>query len=180
MKIYRSGDIIPLSDVVPVLEDFGFHVLKETPTRLLGDPEEHIHEFLLVTADGSPRGPLLARAEIIEHVVADVLEGRSEADVFNQLIVTVGLKPRDVVLLRAWFRYLRQTGLSYSMSTVVEALRDAPEVSRCLIGLFNAMHEPGVSAREEGIAAANRHIDDIWARSRRSTRTASCGCSAAS
>jgi hypothetical protein len=39
----------------------------ETPTRLLGDPEEHIHEFLLVTADGSPRGPLLARAEIIEH-----------------------------------------------------------------------------------------------------------------
>jgi glutamate dehydrogenase len=160
MKIYRSGDIIPLSDVVPVLEDFGFHVLKETPTRLLGDPEEHIHEFLLVTADGSPRGPLLARAEIIEHVVADVLEGRSEADVFNQLIVTVGLKPRDVVLLRAWFRYLRQTGLSYSMSTVVEALRDAPEVSRCLIGLFNAMHEPGVSAREEGIAAANRHIEE--------------------
>jgi glutamate dehydrogenase len=160
MKIYRSGGIIPLSDVVPVLEDFGFHVLKETPTRLTAEPEGHIHEFVLVIEGGSARGPLLARAEIIERVVADVLEGKSEADVFNQLIVTVGLKPKDVVLLRAWFRYLRQTGLSYSMSTVVDALRHAPDVTRSLIALFNAMHEPGVAAREEGIEAANRHIDE--------------------
>ena len=49
-----------------------------------------------------------------------VLEGRAENDSFNQLLVGVGLKPRDVVLFRAWFRYLRQTGLSYSMITVVE------------------------------------------------------------
>jgi len=160
MKIYRSGGLVPLSDVVPVLENFGFHVLKETPTRLTGDPEGHIHEFVLATAGGAPRGPVLARAEIIEEVVASVLEGRSENDVFNQLIVTVGLKPRDVVLLRAWFRYLRQTGLSYSMTTVVEALRNAPDVTRCMLGLFNAIHEPGLLARDEGVAAANFHIDE--------------------
>ena len=39
---------------VPVLENFGFRVLKETPTRLDGTSEGHIHEFLVVTADGSP------------------------------------------------------------------------------------------------------------------------------
>jgi glutamate dehydrogenase len=160
MKIYRSGGLVPLSDVVPVLENFGFHVLKETPTRLVTEPEGHIHEFALMTAGEAPRGPLLARAEVIEDVVASVLEGRSENDVFNQLIVTVGLKQRDVVLLRAWFRYLRQTGLSYSMTTVVDALRNAPDVTKCLIGLFNAMHEPGLLARDEGIAAASRHIDE--------------------
>jgi glutamate dehydrogenase len=160
LKIYRVGELMMLSDVVPVLENFGFKVLKETPTRLIRDPEIHIHEFALRTADGSPRGPLLARAEVIEEVVASVLEGRSENDVFNQLIVSVGLKPRDVVLLRAWFRYLRQTGLSYSMITVAEALRRSPDVTRFLIGLFDAMHEPGLAAREEGIAAAERHIDE--------------------
>ena len=42
---------------------------------------------------------------------------------FNQLLVSVGLEPRGVVLFRAWFRYLRQTGLSYGLVTVVEALR---------------------------------------------------------
>jgi glutamate dehydrogenase len=160
MKIYRSGGLVPLSDVVPVLENFGFHVLKETPTRLTGDPEGHIHEFVLATTRGAPRGPVLARAEIIEEVVASVLEGRSENDVFNQLIVTAGLKPRDVVMLRAWFRYLRQTGLSYSMTTVVDALRNAPDVTRCMLGLFNAIHEPGLLGRDEGIAAANFHIDE--------------------
>ncbi len=167
MKIYRSHGLVKLSDVVPVLENFGFHVLKETPTRLdgagAGENDTHIHEFVLETG-GAPRGPLLASAEIIEQVVADVLEGQSENDVFNQLIVTVGLKPRDVVLLRAWFRYLRQTGLSYSMITVVDALRKAPDVARCLINLFNAMHEPGLAARDEGIAAAQAHMDEHLAK----------------
>ena len=171
MKIYRSHGLVKLSDVVPVLENFGFHVLKETPTRLnsaggaggASEDDTHIHEFVLETG-GASRGPLLASAEIIEQVVADVLEGQSENDVFNQLIVTIGLKPRDVVLLRAWFRYLRQTGLSYSMITVVDALRKAPDVTRCLINLFNAMHEPGLAARDEGIAAAQAHIDEHLAK----------------
>jgi glutamate dehydrogenase len=37
---------------------------------------------------------------------------RAENDAFNRLIVEAGLAPASVVLLRAWFRYLRQTGLS--------------------------------------------------------------------
>jgi glutamate dehydrogenase len=53
-------------------------------------------------------------APSIERAIAAVLEGRAENDPFNQLLVAAGLKPRDVVLFRAWFRYLRQTGLSYS------------------------------------------------------------------
>ena len=63
---------------MPVLENFGFRVMKETPTRLEGgDGEDHIHEFAVVTGDGSSRAPVLARAGVIEAVVAAVLEGRS-------------------------------------------------------------------------------------------------------
>ena len=160
LKIYRTGGLVPLSDVVPVLENFGFHVLKETPTRLESDEHQHIHEFALVTADGMPAENICTRAEMIEAAFAAVLEGHAENDVFNQLMVAVSLKPRDVVLLRAWFRYLRQTGLSYSMTTVVEALRNGPEVTRGLIVLFNDMHAPGLAAREEGVAAALRRVDD--------------------
>jgi glutamate dehydrogenase len=160
LKIYRTGGLVPLSDVVPVLENFGFHVLKETPTRLERDEQDHIHEFALVTAAGSPAADVVARAELVEAAIAAVLEGGAENDVFNQLMVAVALKPRDVVLLRAWFRYLRQTGLSYSMVTVVEALRRAPDVTRCLLALFHAMHEPGLAAREEGVAAIAARIDE--------------------
>ncbi|MGZ8335050.1 MAG: NAD-glutamate dehydrogenase [Allosphingosinicella sp.] len=159
LKIYRLGGLVPLSDVVPVLENFGFRVLKETPTRLEGH-EGNVHEFAVTTADGSSADPTLARAEVIEAAIAAVLEGRAENDAFNQLIVSAGLQPRDVVLFRAWFRYLRQTGLSYSLITVVDALRRAPKVSVGLIGLFDASHDPEINAaREEGIAAAQKRID---------------------
>ena len=160
LKIYRRHDIVRLSDVVPVLENFGFHVLKETPTRLEGGLQGHIHEFAVVTSDGSPCAAVMKRAAVIEAVVEAVLEGRSENDVFNQLLVSVGLEPKGVLLFRAWFRYLRQIGLSYSQATVVEALRRAPTVANGLIALFEAMHDPELKGdREAAVAAAQKKID---------------------
>ena len=160
LKIYRKHAIVPLSDVVPVLENFGFHVLKETPTRLEGGLDGHIHEFAVVTSDRSAGAPVLKRAGVVEAVVEAVLEGRSENDVFNQLLVSAGLAPEGLLLFRAWFRYLRQIGLSYSQATVVEALRRAPTVAHGLIALFEAMHDPELkSDREAAVAAAQKKID---------------------
>jgi glutamate dehydrogenase len=160
LKIYRKHDLVPLSDVVPVLENFGFHVLKETPTRLEDGNQGHIHEFAVVTSDRAPCGPAIARAEVVQSVIEAVLEGRSENDAFNQLLVSVGLSPEGVVWFRAWFRYLRQTGLSYSQVTVVEALRRAPAVAKGLIALFEAMHDPDLKgARAEAVEAAERKIE---------------------
>ena len=159
LKLYQLGAFVPLSDIVPVLEDFGFQVLKETPTRL-DNEEGNIHEFSVATADGSSADPIMARSAVIEAAVSAVLASRSENDVFNQLIVSAGLQPREVVLFRAWFRYLRQIGLSYSMVTVVEALRRAPQVTKSLIALFDSTHDPEFEgAREEAIRAAERQID---------------------
>jgi glutamate dehydrogenase len=161
MKVYRHGGLIPLSDAVPVLENFGFHVLKETPTRLEGDPRaSHIHEFH-VAIPGADAEAVMARTEVIEQAIAAVLEGRTENDAFNQLIVAASLDPDGVLLLRAWFRYLRQAGQAYGLATVADALRKAPDVARGLIDLFRAMHDPAIAAgqREEAVAAAQRRID---------------------
>ncbi|HEY7006978.1 MAG TPA: NAD-glutamate dehydrogenase domain-containing protein, partial [Sphingomicrobium sp.] len=53
--------------------------------------------------------------------------------------------------LRAWFRYLRQTGSSFGLITVADALRRAPGATPALIGLFTAMHDPVVKGREEEV-----------------------------
>ncbi|MDQ8758115.1 NAD-glutamate dehydrogenase [Sphingosinicella sp. LHD-64] len=159
LKIYRRGGLVPLSDVVPVLENFGFRVLKEAPTRLEGGVTGHIHEFTVETAGAAAAESLMARTDMIEATIAQVLEGRAENDAFNQLLVSVGLDPKGVVLLRAWFRYLRQTGLSYGLATVVEALRKAPDVARGLIALFEAGHDPALTGdRVEVVNAAEARI----------------------
>jgi glutamate dehydrogenase len=158
LKIYRTGGLVPLSDVVPVLEDFGFVVLEEVPTALDGGKLGHIHEFLLDAPKGSG-ATLLARAEVAEQAIAQVLEGRAENDSFNKLIVGLGLEPRAVVLLRAWFRYLRQTGLNYGLATVADAMTRAPDVTRAFITLFDAQHDPK-HASAKAADAARAAIDE--------------------
>jgi glutamate dehydrogenase len=160
LKTYRIGEIIPLSEAVPVFENFGFRVLDEVPTPVgRGGGTGYVHDFDLQMPGGAPAAAVLKRAELVEQAIADVLEGKAENDPFNQLIVAAGLEPREVTLFRAWFRYLRQTGLSYSQITVVDALRRAPDVTKGLIALFDAMHDPATRGRGEAIAAAERKIE---------------------
>jgi glutamate dehydrogenase len=160
LKTYRLANIIPLSDAVPVFENFGFRVLEEIPTALDEGTLGYIHDFQLEMRAGDSAA-VLERAGLVEQAIADVLEGRAENDPFNQLLVAASLGRRDVVLFRAWFRYLRQIGLSYSLVTVVDALRRAPAVTHGLVALFDAAHDPAVrGSRTALIEAAEAAIRD--------------------
>ncbi|MDQ3143258.1 MAG: NAD-glutamate dehydrogenase [Pseudomonadota bacterium] len=162
LKIYRRGGLIPLSEAIPVLENFGFRVLEEIPTELHRGSRAHIHDCLLELPSGTDIDAVLERAELIERAIANVLDGQAENDAFNQLVLFAGLDPRPVVWLRAWFRYLRQTGVAFGIATVVDALRLAPTSTAALVDLFTAAHDPSRSARGRtgAIAAAAEAFDD--------------------
>lgn len=147
LKIYRLGGLIPLSEAVPVLENFGFRVLEENPTALDGGALGHIHDFRVELPDGSDLDSITARSATVERAITDVLDGVAENDEFNQLVLLAGLDPQPVVWLRAWFRYLRQTGVAYGLITVVDALRRSPAATRALVGHFAAAHDPAADGR---------------------------------
>lgn len=151
LKIFNLGGSLPLSAAVPALENFGFRVIEELPATL-DDQLGRIHDFLLEVDDGSA-DDLLARAETIEHAIAAVLCGAAENDAFNRLIVSNGLEPRAVVLFRAWFRYIRQTGATYGLTTVVDALDRAPDVAAGIVALFDARHAPDRRSEADAEAA---------------------------
>ena len=142
LKLYQREGAIVLSDAVPVLENFGFRVLEEVPTALDKGRLGFIHDFLVALPEGIEGEALLARKEAIEESLSAVLNGGAEDDLFNRLIVTAGLTARGANWMRAWYRYLRQAGMTFSIATAVEALRSAPKVTRGLIGLFLARHDP--------------------------------------
>jgi len=160
LKIYRRGGLIPLSEAVPVLENFGFRVLEEIPTELQGATRAHIHDCLLELPAGTSIDDVMARAGVIEGAIADVLGGHAENDAFNQLVLFANLDPRPVVWLRAWFRYLRQTGAAFSLITVVDALRRAPKATAALVSLFTALHDPNASGRDAAVKKAGDAFDD--------------------
>ncbi len=138
LKIYKLGGALPLSDAVPVLENFGFRVIGELPTRLRDDSVPFVHDFVLEANAAAQQSD----APVLEGAIAAVLEGAAENDAFNRLIVELGMRPEAIVLFRAWFRYLRQAGLPYGLTTVVDALRRAPKVAAALIARFTAVHHP--------------------------------------
>ncbi|HEX8937868.1 MAG TPA: NAD-glutamate dehydrogenase domain-containing protein [Sphingomicrobium sp.] len=165
LKTYRRGGLIPLSDVVPVLENFGFRVLEEFPTALSGG-NGYIHDFRVEVGEGADVEQILARTDEIERAIANVLCGTAEDDEFNQLVLYVGLDMQPVVWLRAWFRYLRQTGSSFGLVTVVDALRRAPNATRALIGMFVAAHDPAAKNRKNEVEQFAEQLDRSLAKVR--------------
>lgn len=170
LKVYSPGGAMPLSAIVPVLENFGFTVFDEVPTKLGDGSIGYIHDFAL-------RGEVDAKAfasqrTVIEEALSDVLDGRAENDSFNQLIVSAALAPSAVIWLRAWYRYLRQTGATYSMVTVVDALAKNAAITRSIVALFTAQHDPAFAgdrdkeaqkhakAIENGLAAVSSIDED--------------------
>ncbi len=153
LKIYQQAGSISLSDTVPALENFGFHVLTELPTDLDEGELGSIHDFTLALADGVEAQPLLERADAIEHAIANVLNGVAEDDPFNRLVVGTGLTSLEANGLRAFYRYLRQAGMGFTIYTVVDALRRAPAVTRSLLDYFIARHDPDFKGNRDEASA---------------------------
>ncbi len=168
LKVYHHQGILKLSDAVPALENFGFTVIKEIPTQL--DPLSlgTIHEFTLSLAEGEKAALLLDRRDAIEAAIAGVLNGEAEDDPFNRLVLGTALQAREANWLRAFYRYLRQTGMGFTIYTVVDALDAAPTVTRSMIDLFVARHDPDFDgdrdkAAQEAIQGFTRGLSKVSA-----------------
>ncbi len=155
LKVYHTHGELALSDTVPALENFGFRVIGETATRLEGGALGTIHDFTLGLQTGDDADAIIARSEAIETAIAEVLNGGAEDDAFNRLVVGTGLAAQETNWLRAIYRYLRQTGMGFTIYTVVDALGRAPSVTRAMIDLFVARHHPGFDGnRAEAVNGA--------------------------
>ncbi len=159
LKIYQHNGTLPLSDAVPALENFGFRVLSEVPTVLSGEEAATIHDFTLGLPAGCESANVLARADAVQTAISAVLNALAEDDVFNRLVTVNGLAAQEANWLRAFYRYARQTSIAFTIHTVVDALAGAPAVTRGLIALLRARHDPAFKGdRTKGSEAAQEEI----------------------
>jgi glutamate dehydrogenase len=159
LRVYHHRTPIPLSDRVPMLENFGFRVTSErtyvvTPE---GGAETYIHDMVLVPPVGlDVTGDQALR---VEEAATAVWRGAAESDGLNRLTASAGLGWTDVEILRALTKYLRQVGIAYSRSYLTTVLAGRPEVAAALVTLFHARHRPDFAGdRDAAIAAAGAAI----------------------
>ncbi|MEE8084116.1 MAG: NAD-glutamate dehydrogenase, partial [Alphaproteobacteria bacterium] len=147
LKIYHSGDPLPLSDVMPMLENMGLKVIEEIPFEVVpvGVQAVWIHDFGMqwrVSPEGG-KGPQFAELkDIFEQAFARLWRGEIEDDGYNQLVLTEAMGWREVVLVRAYSKYLRQARAPFSQDYMIETCASNPGFARLLVDLFAARFDP--------------------------------------
>ena len=142
-KLYRSGGMLALSDMLPMFENLGVEVADERPYELtLRDGELiWIYDFGL-TVSGKGELDSDEVREAFQDAFIRVWHGDLENDGYNRLVLRANLTWREVAILRAVARYLRQAGTTFSDHYVEQALVAHPDVARLLVELFRARFDP--------------------------------------
>ena len=95
-------------------------------------------------------------AERFAEAVTAIWYGRVEIDRFNELVMRAGLTWQQVVLLRAYAKYLRQANFPYSQSYIESVLNEHSSTARSLVLLFEALFDPPDSGSPIGSRRASR------------------------
>ncbi len=166
LKIFHAGAPIPLSDLLPSLENMGLRVVSERPYRVrLGGTDigarlsargqseaVWVHDLTMAEQDGrvvdiEEIGPAF------QETFARVWTGEVADDGFNHLVLRTGLQWRQTVILRAISKFLRQAAIPFSQPYMEETLARNASISASLAELFVARFDPE--------QRAEKHIDTL-------------------
>ncbi|MEO5901031.1 MAG: NAD-glutamate dehydrogenase domain-containing protein [Ilumatobacteraceae bacterium] len=158
-RVYHRGASLPLADLLPLLDQLGFRALDE---RAFGfDPGDGTGVWLHDVGVSVPDAALLtdlARAEA-QRAFAAAFAGQVEVDGLNRLVLLAGLTSRDVEVLRAYSRYLRQIGFPFGQQYIEATLCRHARISAQLVELFESRFDPKrVDAPQEDHAALRQRI----------------------
>ena len=166
-KVARKGGPVPLSNALPMLERMGLKVIEERPYRIVPDGAERtwLHDYGLIApavdVDVDELRPLF------EDAFARVFAGEIESDDFNRLVLLAGLGADEIVVLRAYGRYMRQIGFPLSQAFIEQTLAAHPAIARTLVALFRLRLQPdggdaqALASQQRAIEAALENVDNL-------------------
>ena len=164
-KLFSADAPIELSDVLPMFEHMGVRMIDERPYEISrrGSPPMWIYDFGFVVQRSGDFDSEEMR-ERFEEAFTGIWRGVYENDSLNRLVLEGRLGGREVALLRAITKYLRQAGTSLSDGYLQRTLTTHPEIARLLVSLFRARFDP--RERDGGEAdrlgtAVERAIDAV-------------------
>jgi len=165
-RLIKLGDAVPLSGSLPMLENMGVNVENER-SYVIGRnnlPPLHIHDFGLTHgfADLNLEG---VKAKF-EAAFAAIWKREVENDGFNRLTLAASLAADEVLLLRAYAKYLKQTGFTFSQQYIEQTLAKHAAITQQLVQLFHTRFDPGypgerIDDEKNIIAAIKETLDAV-------------------
>ncbi|MDA9556094.1 NAD-glutamate dehydrogenase [Vibrio sp.] len=143
LKLYHQDEPIHLSDVMPMLENLGLRVIGEAPysVRTASGKTYWILDFsMLHNADKALH--LSEIRERFQNAFLNIWEGNLDNDGFNRLVLGASLSGREISILRAYARYMRQVGFPFSQSYIEDTLTHYTGLAKGIVELFNQRFDP--------------------------------------
>ena len=161
LKLYHRDEPIHLSDVMPMLENLGLRVIGESPyeVRKANGQVYWILDFSMLHK--SDRSVDLREArDRFQQAFSAVWHGDLESDGFNHLVLGASLTGREISILRAYARYMRQVGFPFSQQYIEDTLTHHPDLASDLVSLFKKRFDPKSKNSEKAQADIIAKITD--------------------
>jgi len=160
-KVFGPDDPLPLSDALPILERMGLRVLNAHPYELefASGEKRWVLNFDMQEAAGIQVDVTEVR-DIFQQAFAQIWNQRMENDGFNRLVLGARIGWRDVVMLRAYCKYLLQTRVPFSQDYMQQTLAAHPAIVQKLVRLFHARFDPATSHRDVHSVTLQTEIED--------------------
>ncbi len=159
LKIYQKGTPVILSDILPVLENMGMQVLSELPFEVKPLGAAHsiwIHDFMMATTASFTPAQIESAKGKFETALTRIWYGQMENDSLNHLVLAANMDWREIMVLRAYVRYLKQTRSPFSTPYVEKTLHRNTAIARSIVDLFLALFDPKGQKNAEKLAAKHR------------------------
>jgi glutamate dehydrogenase len=149
LKVYTADNELPLSSTLPVIETLGFYgqdvIIHEVKLKLKdGERSAFIHVFRLCVNDEKQSCIEITpqRKHILEELLNRIWSKQIEDDRFNSLALLADLEWQEVIIMRAYFKYIKQLSFPFGQDYVIEALLNNKEICRDLVLLFKLKFSP--------------------------------------
>ena len=157
LKLYQENTPLVISDILPILENMGLKIITETPYKITPDDGNKIiwlHHFRLDFPGRDQRSNFGTLKENFEICLAHIWAGAAENDELNALVANANLAWRDITLLRAYFKYLKQTNFPFDLRFVEKTLGSHNAITADLVRLFYAFFDPALKNKGDSASQA--------------------------
>ncbi len=150
LRLYHQGESLPLSDILPILENLGLRVVTERPygVRAKDGNRYWVQELSLIYTLSHDIDLDQVKDEF-EDAFARIWFGEAESDSFNRLLIGTRLSWREIALIRAYARYLRQVQFPYSVDYIAETMANHLHLTSAIVELFLTRFSPVFDGDED-------------------------------
>ncbi len=157
LKLFHSEHAIALSDVLPTLENMGLRINGERPHEVIFRDGSivWISDFDMEYVSNNEIDVANLKNNF-QDAFSNIWFKHTEDDRFNHLVLEAQLTWHETAILRAYTKYLRQIGFTFSQNYIETALINHALIAKELVNLFIARFTPD---QKTDVAPLIEHIE---------------------